>query len=171
VSIAIVLGTARPQGNTYQLAQEFARQTDATFFHLDDHAISAYDYGHHNRGDDFLPLMRRLLAHDHILLASPMYWYAPSSSMKVFLDRLSDLMTIEKDMGRQLRGKYGGLLATGADPAPPSCFEEIFQRTMEFLGMRYQGMLYCHCVEDFIASQHQVALSGYAQTLQEELAC
>ena len=35
--------------------------------------------------------MKRVLAHDQIIFATPIYWYAVSPAMKVFLDRLSAL--------------------------------------------------------------------------------
>jgi multimeric flavodoxin WrbA len=35
-----------------------------------------------------------VLAHDQIILATPIYWYAVSAAMKNFLDRLSDLLEL-----------------------------------------------------------------------------
>ncbi|MBC3863494.1 NAD(P)H-dependent oxidoreductase [Undibacterium jejuense] len=142
---AIILGTSRPQGNTHQLAMYVADRIAATLFNLADHDIAQYDYEHKNRHDDFLPLIKQVLGFDRILLASPVYWYAPSGIMKIFLDRLSDLVTIEKELGRALRNKQGGLLATGCDVILPSCFEQIFELTYQHLGARYLGMLYCPC--------------------------
>ena len=76
--------------------------------------ISAYDYEHRNRGDDFEPLIERVLAFDQIIFASPVYWYAASPAMKVFLDRISDLLDLPEllEEGRRLRGKRAFLICT-----------------------------------------------------------
>jgi multimeric flavodoxin WrbA len=161
MNTAIILGSARNQGNTHRLAQRVAHDIQATLFNLADYDITPYDYAHHNRGDDFLPLMKQVLRFDRIVLASPVYWYSPSSSMKVFLDRLSDLMTIEKDMGRQMRKKSAALLATGCDLRAPPCFEDIFQRTYSYLGIAYQGFLYCPCDDDIDMHSHAAAIDDF----------
>ncbi len=73
---------------------------------LNDYDFSYFDYEHKNRGDDFLPLMSRLIeAYDVFVFATPVYWYAMSGIVKVFFDRITNLLTIEKDLGRRLRGK------------------------------------------------------------------
>ena len=73
---------------------------------LNDFDISYYDYDHKNRQDDFLPLMKKLIErYKTLVFATPVYWYTMSAVMKTFFDRISDLLTIEKDLGRQLRGK------------------------------------------------------------------
>jgi multimeric flavodoxin WrbA len=165
MSTAIILGSARNRGNTHQLAERIAIDMQAVLFNLADYDITPYDYAHNNRSDDFLPLMKQVLRFDRFVLASPVYWYSPSSSMKVFLDRLSDLMTIEKDMGRQLRTKNAALLATGCDETAPPCFVDIFQRTYRHLGIAYDGMLYCPCADGIEMRQHQAAIDDFIARL------
>ncbi|MFZ6843010.1 flavodoxin family protein [Undibacterium sp. RuTC16W] len=161
MSTVIILGSARNQGNTHQLANYVANDTAAALFNLSDYEISPYDYDHGNRSDDFLPLMNEVLKFEHIVLASPIYWYAPSSVMKVFLDRLSDLITIEKSLGRQLRQKSGSVIATGCDQVPPLCFEQMFQLTFRYLGICYREMLYCPCIEDIEIYKHHLAINTF----------
>ncbi|MES2070111.1 MAG: NAD(P)H-dependent oxidoreductase [Pseudomonadota bacterium] len=168
MSTAIILGTARNGGNTHQLARHIAGSASATLFDLADYIICPYDYQHHNSGDDFLPLMREILGFDNIVLASPIYWYAPSSAMKVFLDRWSDLVTIEKELGRRLRQKSGAVIATGANAALTPCFEEIFQLTYHYLGMHYKGILYCACEQELRLQQHRIAVDGFVRRLHAE---
>ena len=43
--------------------------------------------------------------YDTIIFATPVYWYSMSGILKVFIDRITDLLTIEKELGRKLRGK------------------------------------------------------------------
>jgi len=165
MSIAIILGSARDRGNTHLLADEVANDANATVFNLSDYQISAYDYEHKNRVDDFLPLMKEILRFDRIVLASPIYWYAPSSIMKVFLDRLSDLITIEKDLGRTLREKTGAIISTGCDAEPPACFEEVFKRTYQYLGVDYRGMLYCPCEDNLDIHEHRSMIDSFVRSL------
>jgi multimeric flavodoxin WrbA len=48
-------------------------------------------------------------------MVTPVYWYTMSGIMKVFFDRFSDLLRIEKDLGRKLRGKSMAVISCGAD--------------------------------------------------------
>jgi len=146
---AIVVGSARNKGNTEQLSLEVAYQMPATLFNLSDYNISPFDYEFNHINDDFVMLMKKLLSFDRIILASPVYWYCASGVMKTFLDRFSDLLKINKDLGRKLRSKSTALIATGCDQVPAPCFEDAFKLSYAYLGMAYQGMLYC-CVEDDI---------------------
>ncbi len=43
--------------------------------------------------------------YDVLIFATPVYWYSMSGIMKVFFDRITDLLTIKKDIGRKLKGK------------------------------------------------------------------
>ena len=81
--------------------------------------------------------------------------------MKVFFDRLSDLLTIEKELGRELRGKSCSVLATGVDKNPPECFEQPFKLSAHYLGVSYKKMLYCQCEDDFIELEHRSNLLSY----------
>jgi len=38
--------------------------------------------------------MKPVSAHDQVIFATPIYWYAVSPAMKVFLDRFSDLLEL-----------------------------------------------------------------------------
>ncbi|WP_115716937.1 flavodoxin family protein [Gallaecimonas mangrovi] len=133
-----LLGSARGNGYTAALCEAIGFKT----LNLNDYHIRHYDYRSDGVGDDFLPLMERLLRYDRILLASPLYWYSMSGQMKVFLDRITDLLDHHKALGRQLRGKAAGVIATGGAAQAPACFEEPFRLTFAYLGMHYQGMSY-----------------------------
>ncbi|WP_341502652.1 NAD(P)H-dependent oxidoreductase [Gallaecimonas sp. GXIMD4217] len=156
----ILLGSARGNGYTAQLAQA----TGLPVLDLADFDISPFDYRHLNRGDDFLPLVRQLLGYRRIHFASPVYWYCMSAQMKIFFDRLSDLLKIEKALGRQLRGKQAGVLATGGGPAP-ACFEEVFRRSFGYLGMHYEGMIYLDTSQGLDGRALQAAVRDYQALL------
>lgn len=154
MSTAIILGTSRINGNTHNLVKLYQEYQHADVFCLMDYSISIYDYEHKNSGDDFISLARKLIKYNHLIFATPMYWYSMSGQMKVFFDRLSDLLTIEKGLGRDLRGKSCSVLATGLDIEPPACFEQPFILSAKYLGMDYQKMLYCSCSDGFLEIEH-----------------
>jgi hypothetical protein len=62
--------------------------------------------------------------------------------MKLFFDRLTDLITIEKPKGKALAGKSVWLIATGSEQALPDGFEVPFARTCEYFSMNYRGSCY-----------------------------
>jgi len=145
---AIILGTSRSNGNTADLTIAVAQKTDAVVFDINKYNILPFDYEHKNKHDDFIPLIKEILTYDNIIFSTPVYWFSPSMQMKLFLDRVTDLITVEKDLGRQLKGKTTALLSTGEYENPESCFEDIFKHTFAYLGMSYKGMLHCACAFD-----------------------
>lgn len=142
MKIAIVLGTSKSDGNTRKLVSSFVDKSGARVFDLSDFSISFYDYSHENKDDDFLPLIHELAGFDHVVFASPVYWYSMSAQLKVFFDRLSDLLTIEKDLGRKLKGTSISVLSTGFNAALPECFVQPFQLTANYMQLDFKGCEY-----------------------------
>ncbi|EGR0247583.1 NAD(P)H-dependent oxidoreductase [Vibrio parahaemolyticus] len=142
MNIAVILGTSKLDGNTRTLVESFVEQSGAKLFDLSDFNISFYDYEHENRNDDFLPIINELAVFDHIVFASPVYWYSMSAQLKVFFDRLSDLLTIEKGLGRKLKGKSISVLSTGYNPDLPACFVQPFELTAKYMQLEFKGCEY-----------------------------
>lgn len=136
----IILGSSRSRGDTYQLSKYLIKKAQFDLIDLNEYNFSYYDYDHQNRIDDFLPLMKSLIQnYETFLFATPVYWYTMSGIMKVFFDRISDLLTIEKDLGRKLRGKNMGLLSCSNEDDLPKHFNMPFVNTAEYLGMNWLG--------------------------------
>ena len=136
----IISGSARNDGNTTQLVQHLTELSNWDAIDLNDYAIGHFDYEHTNREDDFLPLMRKVIhEYDVFVFATPVYWYAMSGIMKVFFDRITDLITIEKDLGRKLRGKSMGVVTTSGGGNLGEQFWLPFQSTANYLGIHYLG--------------------------------
>ena len=142
MTTALVLASSRSGGNTRALIDLAFPSGDIAFEDLCKLNVGYYSYESANEGDDFFPLVQRLLRHDTWVIATPLYWYSMSAQAKTLLDRLTDLLTVHKDEGRLLRGRSLAVLCTGTDPSPPHGFEEPFRSTCEYLGMRYLGMHY-----------------------------
>jgi multimeric flavodoxin WrbA len=56
--------------------------------------------------DDFGRVMERIYAADLLVIATPLYWYGPSASLKLLIDRWSCLLDLEEERFRaRMRGK------------------------------------------------------------------
>jgi putative NADPH-quinone reductase len=138
----VILGSARSDGNTSRAVNLlFSKNSDFDLCDLQEFVIQPYSYVTEPK-DDFLPLVDLILKHSILVFATPVYWYAMSGVMKVFLDRWTDLITRHKSKGRALAGKKTFLIATGGGENMPEGFEIPFQMTSQYLGMIYEGGLY-----------------------------
>lgn len=139
----IILGSARKESDTARFVQHLFQDQAYEVLDLLDYRVAPYSYEHaYPASDDFMQLSERLLQHKCIIFASPVYWYAMSGLMKIFFDRLTDLITIRKEYGRKLRGRQTALLAVGADEALPEGFTVPFKATSRYLGMHFIAYAY-----------------------------
>lgn len=159
----IVLGTSRRDGNTARAAR-IAFPDDA-ITDLNDYAIAPYDYEHrYPEGDAYFGLAEQMTRSDDVVLATPVYWYAMSAQLKLFIDRWSDLITIRKDLGRALTGRRLWVLATSPESALPPGFEDVFRLTANYLAMTYSGAMHIECRTDLeIDKPERAALVAYGQ--------
>lgn len=136
----IIVGSSRSNGNTSKIATKISSQINADIIDLRQYAISYYDYESTNIVDDFLPLIKSILEkYDTLIFATPVYWYAMSGIMKVFFDRFSDLIRIEKELGRKLRGKNMFVISNSDDDKLNYDFHLPFRLSAKYLGMNYLG--------------------------------
>lgn len=136
----IIAGSSRNDGDTSKLVRQLTEKSDWNQIDLNDFDFSYYDYLHHNKNDDYLPLMRKIISqYDAFIFATPIYWYSMSGIMKVFFDRLTDLLTIEKELGRQLRGKKMAVITCSVGENLGEQFWLPFSETANYLGMDYLG--------------------------------
>jgi multimeric flavodoxin WrbA len=144
----VILGSARSDGETLRAISLMFSKDVVDIIDLNLHAISAYDYEHANDSDDFLKIIECVQSTDTVIFATPVYWYSMSGALKIFFDRLADLITIHKKTGRSLAGKGIYLIATGTDEALPDGFEVPFLRTADYLDMVYLGAAYLYTGDD-----------------------
>lgn len=135
---AVIFGSSRNEGNTSAIVKKLIDATDWDLINLNDFDMSYYDYDHKNRNDDFIPLMKRISEkYDTLVFATPVYWYSMSAVMKVFFDRLSDLLSIEKDLGRTLRGKKMATITSSDGGNLGEHFFLPFKESANYLGMTF----------------------------------
>jgi multimeric flavodoxin WrbA len=130
--------------------------------------LSAFDYEHRNRGDDFEALIHHVLDFEQIIFASPVYWYAVSPTMKIFVDRLSDLLDLPDLLasGRRLREKTAYVLCTSIEDEATPAFVTAWQETFAYLGMRYGGLLHANCRDGYLPEQYQRDVDEFLRRLQ-----
>ncbi|WP_394172581.1 flavodoxin family protein [Thalassotalea litorea] len=161
----ILMASSRSRGNTAILADKVSSEIGASILNINDFEIRPYNYENHNQDDDFIALIDELLNYQRIIFASPVYWYGPSAQLKLFFDRITDLLDEHKEKGRRLKGKNAALLATGYDLKPKSCFEEAFSLTFQYLKMNYEGMLYVPFQEQLGLDNCHAKIKRYSQGL------
>jgi multimeric flavodoxin WrbA len=168
VADAIVLfASARRDGNTGKLVDRIAAPLGIEVVDLARLRMAPYDYGHRNRQDDFEPLMRRALEHEHLVFASPVYWYAVASPMKVFLDRMTDFLDLPDllEQGRRLRGKTGHVACTSIYDEPPQPFIGAFADTFDYFGMHFGGVAHVNCADGYDAAAGKAEAERFAAFL------
>lgn len=152
----IILGSSRKAGNTKKVVDEIISISGWDVLDLNDYNISYYDYEHKNLDDDYLPLMRKIIDnYDVLIFATPVYWYAMSGIMKVFFDRITDLLKNEKDLGRKLRGKGLAAVSCSSGGNLGEHFWHPFTATAEYLGMNY------------LANTHTIAGNNESENLRK----
>jgi multimeric flavodoxin WrbA len=140
---AIILGSARKDSHTRTLLRNVFSDIPHDLIDLLDHEISPFDYvGDYPDKDEFSAVIDRILQVEHIVFATPVYWYAMSGIMKNFLDRFTDLTAKRQEQGRSFKGKNLFLFSVGADPEPPAGFEVPFRETAGYFGMNYHEGVY-----------------------------
>jgi putative NADPH-quinone reductase len=160
----IIFGSARHKSYTAFFTEHVFKNMDKQVIDLLDHYIAPYGYhAEYPETDKFYFIIQRVLQHQTIVFATPVYWYAMSAQMKMFFDRLTDLVTTQKETGRKLKGKSVFLLAVGADPELPPGFEVPFKLAAEYLDMRYSNCIYF--------AKHETALTKHETKISDNIDC
>jgi multimeric flavodoxin WrbA len=163
----IIQGSSRSTGNTNKIINHINSSTNYDVIDLYDKKINHFDYEFNNKTDDFIPLIKSVIEkYDTIIFATPVYWYAMSGILKVFFDRLSDLLFVEKDLGRQLRGKNMAMISCGSGPDLKDEFSMPFIESANYLGMNYIGNVHTWLEKDYeISKEVKSSISNFINKL------
>jgi len=138
----IILGSPRKDGNTRLISDIISKQIDCNIINLSEKLINYYEYDDTNRDDDFIEIIESLLKYKNIIFATPVYWYSMSAILKTFFDRLSDLITIRKDLGRAMKDKNIFLISCSANSIEPEGFSIPFKETSKYFDMNFIDYLH-----------------------------
>ncbi len=161
----VIVGSSRKDGDTKQKVNRLVQNTTWDIVDLNNYNISYYDYSHSNKTDDYIDLMRHIInTYDVFVFATPVYWYSMSGIMKVFFDRITDLLTIEKAVGRQLRKKKMAVLSCSGGGNLGDAFWLPFSESANYLGMEYLGNLHTYAGKD-----DDIEIDGFVKALEEKI--
>ncbi|WP_339148869.1 MULTISPECIES: flavodoxin family protein [unclassified Sutcliffiella] len=151
MSIAVIYGGTREQGNTETLTKHAIQGIEVEEIYLKNHNIlpiidMRHDaQGFQNRTDDYNAIMERILDHDTLIFATPIYWYSMSGTMKNFIDRWSHSMRDAKfpDFKKRMSTKGAYVIAVGGDfPAIKGLpMIQQFKYIFEFMGVEFKGYI------------------------------
>ncbi|MGD6874181.1 flavodoxin family protein [Sutcliffiella horikoshii] len=178
MSIAVIYGGTRPHGNTETLTKHATQGVEVEEIYLNNHNIlpiidMRHDVeGFQNRNDDYNAIIERVLQHDTLIFATPIYWYSMSGTMKNFIDRWSHSMRDNNfpDFKADMSNKKAYVIAVGGDN--PSIkglpMIEQFKYIFEFMGLKFKGYVIGKGNQPGDIHADKVALFQ-AEALREEL--
>ena len=162
----IIQGSSRSQGDTNLVVEHLVANSDFDRIALMDYEIGHFDYEYKNAKDDFIPLFERIVEnYTTLVFATPVYWYSMSGLMKVFFDRISDLLLYRKDIGRQLRGKNMAMISISNANDLKDGFGMPFEASADYLGMQYLGDTHIWVEQGQINTEALVLLNDFRKKI------
>ncbi|MGV0939859.1 flavodoxin family protein [Empedobacter sp. ULE_I140] len=134
----IINGSHNRDGDTTKLFQEI--YPEIACLKLIDYTIELYNYDEtYSDKDQFLEIINQIIEFEEIIFATPVYWYSMSSLMKIFFDRLIDLISSQETIGRKLMGKKVRVITSSIGNHLDDNFFLPFIETVNFLHLEYIG--------------------------------
>ncbi|RCX18135.1 multimeric flavodoxin WrbA [Fontibacillus phaseoli] len=150
MSILVLQGSARDEGNTEQLSKLVLEGIPHKEILLRDRRILPINDQRHTEGgfdpvdDDYDDVIREVLQHDTLLFATPVYWYTISGVMKNFIDRWSQSLRDSRfDFKTAMAQKKAYVLVVGGDNPRIKAMPLIQQLkyTFDFVSMPLEGYI------------------------------
>lgn len=136
MSRIIINGSHQLNGNTSRLIQQLFPNTSS--LNLLDYNIEIYNYNEtYSDCDQFISIIEEIIQYEEIIFATPVYWYAMSSLMKIFFDRITDLLHSNNQLGYQLKNKNIQVVTSSNGNHLDEIFFEPFKETCKYLEMHF----------------------------------
>jgi multimeric flavodoxin WrbA len=148
MSILALYGSSRRHGNTELLTDRVVEGLPVEKIYLIEKNIRPIDDRRHEPGgfpqvdDDYDSVLQRVLAHDTLVFATPVYWYGMSGVMKNFVDRWSQSLRDERYAFRDVMSQKSAyvVLVGGDEPRIKALpLVQQFQYIFDFMGIRLAG--------------------------------
>ncbi|MFJ8918218.1 flavodoxin family protein [Streptomyces sp. NPDC102415] len=148
-----LLGSSRTGGNTETLARLAAEQLpagteqrwlDLRELPLPDFEDRRHADGHYTPTGNSATLLEATLAATDVVIASPLYWYAVSTSTKRYLDHWSGWLEAPGvDFKQRMAGKtlWGVTALADTEPEVADPLAGTLRNSARYLGMRWGGVL------------------------------
>lgn len=158
----IIQASSNSFGNTSKVVNYINNKNQFDVIDLKTKTIGHFEYDFSNANDDFLSLMEKITTnYDAIVFVTPVYWYTMSGILKVFFDRLSDLLHYRKELGKKLIGKKMGFISNSGENDRREGFEMPFVESAKYLGMEFLGNTHVWFSEDEIADKAKLKLDEF----------
>ena len=165
-STVIIQASAQSFGNTYKIINYLNKNNNYDVIDLATKNIGHFNYNYENANDDFLPLIEKIIhQYDTIIFVTPVYWYTMSGHLKVFFDRMSDLLHYKKELGRKMRGKKMAMISNSNDNDRHDSFNIPFIKSSDYLGMEYLGDIHTYFNNDEIHNNAMKAIDNFRDKL------
>lgn len=162
----ILMASSRSDGNTRKVVDHLISvHPETDLVDLKTKSIGYYDYQHRNQEDDFIVVVEEMLQYNTIIFATPVYWYTMSAELKTFFDRMSDLIQVRKDLGRQLKGKSMMVLSCGSERTEIPSFQIPFELSANYLHMNFVAYLHTWISGTEIPEAVKIQLRSFAESI------
>lgn len=151
MTIAVIYGGTRNNGNTKALTDKTIQGLDVKRIYLRDYVIhSIEDQRHIEEGfqavnDDYNDIVDQMLLHDIFIFVTPIYWFGMSGIMKNFIDRWSQTMRdpMYPDFKNNMATKKAFVIAVGGDEPNIKGLPLIqqFHYIFNFIGISFEGYI------------------------------
>ncbi|WP_368652502.1 flavodoxin family protein [Ornithinibacillus sp. 4-3] len=151
MSIAVIYGGNRPNGNTESLTKLATLHLEVEEIYLSEYHIEPIiDKRHDPEGfsdidDDYNTVIDKVLAHDILIFSTPIYWYTMTGIMKNFIDRWSHMMRDENrpTFKEEIAKKHTYVIAVGGDSPYIKGLPMIqqFKHIFDFMGMTFEDYI------------------------------
>lgn len=151
MTIAVIYGGTRPDGNTEILTERAVQRVSVEKIYLKDYGIRPIEDLRHFEGgfqeinDDYNAIIDRILPHDILIFATPIYWFSMSGTLKNFIDRWSQTLKDSKypDFKTIMSSKKAYVIAVGGDQPFLKGLPLIqqFQYIFNFIGISFDGYI------------------------------
>ena len=151
LSIAVIYGGTRPNGNTEALTKHAVKGLEVESIYLNEFNIKPIEDKRHAEegfddiGDDYNTVLLKMMEHDVFLFATPIYWYSMSGKMKNFIDRWSQTMKEPqfKDFKENMSKKKAFVIAVGGDSPYIKGLPLIqqFNYIFDFYNLSFEGYI------------------------------
>ncbi|RUL50891.1 flavodoxin family protein [Lysinibacillus antri] len=178
MSIAVIFGSTRENGNTEMLTEQVIKGIPVEKIYLREYNILPIkderhsEHGFQDVDDDYNKLIAQVMKHDILIFSTPIYWYSMSGTMKLFIDRWSQTLRDQNfpNFRTELGQKKAYVIAVGGDKPYIKGLPLIqqFQYIFDFFGMTFEGYVIGRASKPGEMIHDKRALSS-AQQLQQHL--
>ncbi len=150
-----VLSSARSQGNTLKAIEHLRDVCGVTgdVMDLSHSSLQPFSYDTTEPSQAFLDFVDRASAVTNIIFATPVYWYAMSSNLKMLFEQFNFLLTSHQHLCQKLLNKNCFLAVTGYNQELPIGFDEPVRQTVKYFQMDLLATAYFQIQEGQFSPQ------------------